>query len=512
MTLEVTAPPTSAPSPFATYRFGPTVDAHGTSFRLWAPSAVSAEVLVDGRTPLPMQRVEDGFWTAYAEHCGPGAHYKFRVGDLTFPDIASRQQETDTDGWSIVRAPLEPSKRKAPIRPWHETVICEVHVGTVTQAGTFNALRDQLEHFRDAGYTCLEIMPINEFPGRRNWGYDGTLVCAPDGAYGTPEELRALVDRAHELGLCLILDVVYNHFGETHNFPRSYVPEWFADEVETPWGPGINFEEPMVRQFFYENAVMWLREYDFDGLRFDSVHEMKTGGRDTFLGELAEACVQAKPHAKLIIENMKNSFRWLERDARNEPMTFTAQWNDDMHHVLDFIVTGDGRMTGYGAPEKDPYADLEKALADGFVMIPAKATRAMAAREVARPPNCRRIASSPTCRTTTRLAIASMASACRTAPVRKNSTSLTSSNSWRPRSRSASWAMRATCVRLSHSSSISPKRTPGPSATTAISRCARFSISRWRTAACRTPTTSRPSRWPSSAGRNTSISRNGATH
>src|SRR5690606_10593934 len=178
-------------------------------------------------------------------------------------------------------------------------------------------------HFRDAGYTCLEIMPVNEFPGNRNWGYDGTLICAPDASYGTPDDLRSLVDRAHELGLCMVLDVVYNHFGETDNFVAHYAPEWFNDKVETAWGPGVNFNKPMVRRFYYENAQMWLREYDFDGLRFDSVHEMKTESRDLFLGELAKACREAKSHAKLIIENMDNTAVWLERDeATNEPVNF----------------------------------------------------------------------------------------------------------------------------------------------------------------------------------------------
>lgn len=354
------------------YHFGPVVRASSTTFRLWAPSMQAAELLLEGSSPLAMERGEDGFFSLDVRAVAPGAKYKFRVGDLVFPDLASRQQALDADGWSIVRAPLPQSDRKVPRRPWHESVICEVHVGTASPEGTFNGLRERLEHFRDAGYTCLEIMPVNEFPGGRNWGYDGTLIFAPESSYGTPEDLRALVDRAHELGLSMVLDVVYNHFGETHNFVQHYAPEWFNDEVETPWGPGIDFNRPVVRQFYYENACMWLREYDFDGLRFDSVHEMKTDGRERFLGELAAACRNVKPHAALIIENMKNSFRWLERNDRNEPMTYLAQWNDDMHHVLDFLVTGDGRMTGYGESGKDPYADLEKALVDGFVHDPAE--------------------------------------------------------------------------------------------------------------------------------------------
>jgi maltooligosyltrehalose trehalohydrolase len=356
----------------AAYRFGPIVEANRTTFRLWAPSVPHAEVIIDGRANVAMKRADDGFLIAEVERCGHGDRYKFKVADLTFPDLASRQQDGDTAGWSVVRAPFAPSERKTPLRPWHETVICEVHMGTATPEGTFAALADRLEHFRDAGYTALEMMPINEFPGSRNWGYDGTLIFAPEGAYGSPEDLRALIDRAHELGLCLILDVVYNHFGEVDNFVRHYAPEWFDPEVKTPWGPGINFNNEMVRQFYYENARMWLSEYDFDGLRFDSVHEMKSRQHDRFIGELAQACKAAKPNAKLIIENIENSFRWLERNDRNEPMTYTAQWNDDMHHVLTFLVAGEGNKTGYDDPSKDPIADFEKALADGFVHDPAE--------------------------------------------------------------------------------------------------------------------------------------------
>lgn len=353
-------------------RFGPETHADHTSFRLWAPGATTAQLLIHGRGAVEMSRSGDGFWQADVSDASAGTRYKFRVGDVEFPDLASRQQDGDTAGWSIVRRPLPPSTRSGPIRPWHETVICEVHVGAATPEGTFNALRERLGHFCDAGFTCLEIMPVNAFPGSRNWGYDGTLLFAPASAYGTPEELRALVDAAHELGLSMVLDVVYNHFGDTDNFVSGYAPEWFSEDDETPWGPAINFNEEMVRRFYYENAAMWLSEYDFDGLRFDSVHEIKTESRDRFLGELAATAKAAKPHARLILENVQNSFHWLERNDRNEPMRYTSQWNDDMHHVLAYLVTGEGPRTGYDDPHKNPYADLEKALADGFVHDPTE--------------------------------------------------------------------------------------------------------------------------------------------
>ena len=371
MTLELSRPPTVEAGAQGT-RFGPRLLDGGTEFRLWAPSAGVAELLVEGRPPRPMHRGDDGFFHLFEAGAGAGTRYRFKVGSTVFPDLASRQQDDDAAGWSVVHRPLPPSPFRAPIRPWHETIICEVHVGAATPEGTFNALRGRLEHFRDSGFTCLEIMPVNEFPGRRNWGYDGTLVFAPERSYGTPEDLRALVDRAHELGICMVLDVVYNHFGGTDSFVPDYAPEWFRDDVETPWGAAIDFDQPMVRQFYYENACMWLSEYDFDGLRLDSVHEIRTDGRDRFLGELAAAARRVKPHAKLIIENVKNSFRWLERDESNTPLTYWAQWNDDMHHVLTYLVTGEGERTGYDDNTKDPYADLEKALADGFVHDPTE--------------------------------------------------------------------------------------------------------------------------------------------
>lgn len=371
MTTQFTERPNAVQAP-EHRRFGPIVTDTGITFQLWAPSFDKAQVLIEGRPPLELQRTSDGVLALHVGGLRPGARYKFSAGGKQFPDLASRQQDGDAAGWSIVREPLPRSGRRSPLRPWHESVICEVHVGAATPEGTFNALRDRLEHFRDAGFTCLEIMPVNEFPGSRNWGYDGTLIFAPEVSYGTPEDLRALVDRAHELGICMILDVVYNHFGETSNFVQDYAPEWFSEDEETPWGPGVNFDQPMVRQFYYENAAMWVGEYDFDGLRFDSVHEVKTAGRDQFLEELAAHIKRVKPHAKLIIENVRNSFRWLERDAHNEPLTYLAQWNDDMHHVLTFLATGEGRRTGYDDPDKDPIADLEKALTDGFVHDPTE--------------------------------------------------------------------------------------------------------------------------------------------
>jgi malto-oligosyltrehalose trehalohydrolase len=344
--------------------FGPRLQAQGTRFRLYAPSLEAAQLVLDGRQPIDMQRGDTGFWTVFAQGVGDGARYRFRVNGRDVPDVASRRQQTDSAGWSLVRAPLPPPPEAAP-RPFHEAVICEVHVGTVSPEGTFAGLMHRLEHFRDAGYTAIELMPVNSFPGTRNWGYDGTLLFAPAPAYGTPADLRALVDRAHALGLCMLLDVVYNHFGDIDNFLPHYAPEFFADGVETPWGAAINFDDAQVRRFYVENALMWLTEYGFDGLRFDAVHEIRTASRQTFLDELAEACRAARPEARLLLENRDNIASLLARDDNDLPRLFTAQWNDDLHHALHYLVTGEAHY-GYGPGGADAWADLEKALRDGF--------------------------------------------------------------------------------------------------------------------------------------------------
>lgn len=349
------------------YRFGPAVDDAGTTFRLYAPSAKGPQLIVMDRQPIGMDKAADGFWYARVDGLGEGACYRFRAQGLEFPDLASREQKGGTKGWSVVRRPFPVSGRREPVSPWHEAIFCEVHVGTVTPEGTFAALTRRLEHFRDAGYTTLEIMPVASFPGSRNWGYDGTLLFAPAETYGTPDELKALIDRAHELRLCIVLDVVYNHFGDVDNFARDYVPEWFSDKVTTPWGPGINFENPLVRQFYFENACMWLSQYDADGLRFDAIHEIKTDAGGRFIHELAAVARKEKPTAKLIVENVDNKPSLLVRDEAGEPVLYTAQWNDQIHHVIHYLVTGENK-NGYEDGSRDAVGDLEKGLRDGFVV------------------------------------------------------------------------------------------------------------------------------------------------
>ena len=214
-------------------------------------------------------------------------------------------------------------------------------------------------------------MPLASFPGERNWGYDGVLPYAPARCYGTPEELKHFVDAAHAKNLMVFLDVVYNHFGPEGNYLGLYAPQFFTDRHRTPWGQAINFDGPCsrtVRDFFIHNALYWLEEYHFDGLRFDAVHAIADDSRPDILTELAEAVRRkfgAERHVHLVLENDNNAAHYLCRDARARSSCYNAQWNDDIHHALHVLVTGekDGYYSDYA---KNPAWHLGRCLAEGF--------------------------------------------------------------------------------------------------------------------------------------------------
>lgn len=342
------------------FRFGPHLDANGAEFRLYAPQALTVDLLIEDQPARSMTQGEGGFFRLHVSGVAVGALYRFRVGEMEVPDPASRMQAEDADGWSVLVAHRAPGNYSA--RPWYEAVIAEIHVGTATPEGTFRALIDRLDHYRDAGFTVIELMPVADFPGRRNWGYDGVLLYAPDRAYGTPDDLRALIDAAHERGISVMLDVVYNHFGPSGNYLPLYATSFFREDISTPWGPAIDLENETVRAFFSENAAYWLVEVGFDGLRFDAVHALATKGAETFLREIASACRAVKPDAYLVLENHDNIADWLLRDNS----LYDAQWNDDWHHV--FHVLASGERTGYYAPySADTVEDAAWALTEGFV-------------------------------------------------------------------------------------------------------------------------------------------------
>ena len=261
--------------------FGPVITPHGVTFRLWAPSLSTApSLLFPDRQPLPMLEIGDGFFELTKSDASSGQLYMFEIAGQSVPDPGSRLQAEDAVGWSVVYDPASIKPKHDRMRPqWEAAVICELHAGTVTPEGTFAALEAKLPYFAEAGYTVLELMPVADFTGQRGWGYDGVLPFAPDRAYGSGDDLKRLIDTAHELGVGIMLDVVYNHFGPSGNYLHLYAEKFFSDKEATPWGSAINLDNPIVRSFFVENACMWVQDYGFDGLRFDAVHAFMAGGR-----------------------------------------------------------------------------------------------------------------------------------------------------------------------------------------------------------------------------------------
>ena len=338
-------------------------------FRLWGPSCSAVSLLLDERAPIAMQRDADG-WFALDAACVAGTRYRFGVtmaesGEtITVPDPASRAQDGGVHGASIVVDPHAYRWQHDAWRgrPWHEAVFYELHVGI---AGGFAGVGQRLPALAALGVTAIELMPVGEFPGPRNWGYDGVLPFASASAYGTPDELKALIDSAHGLGLMVFLDVVYNHFGPEGNFVGVYADDFFRDDIATPWGRAIDFRRPGVRDFYCENALYWLMEYRFDGLRLDATHSIVPQDWLFDLASCVRDTVDPPRHVHLVLEHEGNAAHLL---TRGDPLGFpyAAQWNDDGHHALHVLLTGetDGYYIDYASAPADK---LARCLAEGFI-------------------------------------------------------------------------------------------------------------------------------------------------
>jgi malto-oligosyltrehalose trehalohydrolase len=313
----------------------------------------------------------EGWHELIARDAAAGTCYQFVLPDgVHVPDPASRFQPDDVHGPSEVIDPARYVWQDGAWagRPWHEAVVYELHVGAFTPAGTFRAAIERLDYLAALGVTALEIMPIADFPGGRNWGYDGVLLYAPDSSYGRPEDLKALVEAAHVRGIMVLLDVVYNHFGPEGNYLPLYAPPFFSDRHHTPWGAAVNFDgqhSRPVREFIIHNALYWMEEYHLDGLRLDAVHAILDGGSDHLLDELAERVRGAgRRHVHLVLENEENQVSRLRRAADGTPLLYTAQWNDDAHHVLHVAATGEDQA--YYREYRGDTDKLGRALAEGF--------------------------------------------------------------------------------------------------------------------------------------------------
>jgi maltooligosyltrehalose trehalohydrolase len=342
-------------------------------FRLWAPSQEAvALVLEDEQRVLRMERLDDGFFGLTTDAARVGSRYRYELQDgFRVPDPASRFQPEDVQGPSVVVDPAAYAWRHVAWRgrPREETVLYELHVGAFSEEGTFDGVRRRLDYLIDLGISAVELMPLSDFAGTRNWGYDGVMPFAPDAAYGTPDDLKRLTDEAHGRGLMMFLDVVYNHFGPVGNYLPRYAEGFFEPEEHTPWGAAINYKVRAVRDFAVHNVLYWLEEFRFDGLRFDAVDRIIDRGEEHIVKEIAATVRRTIPpdrHVHLMLENDKNQAHLLVRDPSGRPIYYDAQWNDDIHHVYHHLLTGEAG--GYYADyATDAHERLGRALSSGYV-------------------------------------------------------------------------------------------------------------------------------------------------
>jgi maltooligosyltrehalose trehalohydrolase len=343
----------------------------GARFRLWAPAQEAVALLVaDTDRALPMEPSDAGWFEITTDAVNVGRGYSFELADGNLvPDPSARAQMGDIHGFSRLVDPRAYQWRTPDWkgRPWEEAVIYELHTGTFSPDGTFDGVARGLDRLVDVGVTAIELMPVVQFGGNRGWGYDGVLLYAPHVAYGGPLGLKRLVDAAHERGLTILLDVVYNHFGPDGNYLHLYAPDFFRPERKTPWGSAIAFEREPVRAFFLHNVLYWLEEFRFDGLRFDAIDQIEDQTDEPILAEMAREVRERFPdrHIHLTLEDDDNSTRLLEFDAHNRPFLFTAEWNDDWHHAMHALLTGED--AGYYQDYADePAKRIAETMALGF--------------------------------------------------------------------------------------------------------------------------------------------------
>ncbi|MBF0421729.1 MAG: malto-oligosyltrehalose trehalohydrolase [Magnetococcales bacterium] len=345
-----------------------------TRFNLWAPKAQSVHLcLSDGLAPLPLRQRDQG-WFVLETQAPQGTRYHYLIDQkYCVPDPASRYQPENVHKDSQVIDPTSFSWGAVPWpgRSWREAILYEIHVGTFSPQGTYDGVTERLDHLANLGITALEIMPLADFPGRFGWGYDGVSLFAPCARYGHPDALKNLVLQAHLRGMMVFLDVVYNHFGPEGNYLHLYAPQFFHPQRHTPWGAAINFDgpdSPWVRRFFIDNALYWIQEFHFDGLRLDAVQTMIDHSPIHFLNELHQAIMSGPGQHRpihLVLENGDNASRFLEPVRHSTIAAGRGQWNDDFHHSLHALATGesDGYYRDYFP---DPIDHLGRCLQDGF--------------------------------------------------------------------------------------------------------------------------------------------------
>ncbi|MBF7958006.1 malto-oligosyltrehalose trehalohydrolase [Rahnella victoriana] len=354
---------------FAT-RWGARFVADGTvHFRVWAPGQQQITLRLSG-TDRQMTASEDGWFDTRVTGVSAGEEYQFVLADGTaLPDPASRAQTAEVNGPSRVvsSTQYEWQHTRWQGRPWEESVIYELHIGTFTPEGTFTAAAEKLPYLAETGITMIEVMPLAQFGGNRGWGYDGVLLYAPHSAYGTPEAFKAFVDAAHGVGISVVLDIVLNHFGPEGNYLPRLAPAFFDPERMTAWGAGIAYQVDGARQYILDAPLYWLQEYRLDGLRFDAVDQMKDVSEPHILIEIAERIreeITDRP-VHLTTEDSRNVTFLHPRNADGNVPLFTAEWNDDFHNAIHVLSTGESHAY-YQDFATHPEQLAARALAEGF--------------------------------------------------------------------------------------------------------------------------------------------------
>ncbi|MGK6312043.1 malto-oligosyltrehalose trehalohydrolase [Neorhizobium sp. DT-125] len=338
-------------------------------FRLWAPGQKTVMLRLNGED-TEMTRTDDGWFELLATGISPGAEYNYVLSDgMVVPDPASRGQRDDVNGPSLVIDPTNYAWQHPEWkgRPWEETVVYELHIGTFTKEGTFRAAIEKLPYLAELGITMIEVMPVAHFGGKRGWGYDGVLLYAPHAAYGPPEDFKAFIDAAHGRGLMVVLDIVLNHFGPEGNYLPLLAPAFFHPEKTTPWGTAIAYETDAVRRYIVENPLYWLEEFHLDGLRFDAIDVIEDKSEKHVLIEIAErirAEITDRP-IHLTTEDSRNVTFLHPRDENGNAPLFTGEWNDDFHNAVHVLATGETHAY-YGDFAKDPEKLVARVLAEGF--------------------------------------------------------------------------------------------------------------------------------------------------
>jgi maltooligosyltrehalose trehalohydrolase len=339
---------------------------------VWAPEATSLDVIFEppGPPAAKLERFPDGTFGGLVPGVAAGARYRYRLdGGNLFPDPASRFQPEGVHGPSEV---IDPSTFSWTDDGWggvarSDLVLYEVHVGRFTPEGTFAATARRLPYLAELGVTAIELMPVADFPGARNWGYDGVDLFAPARCYGTPDVLRRLVDTAHHLGLAVFLDVVYNHLGPEGNYLGTFSRYYFSDKHKSPWGQGLNFDGPkssMVRQFFIENALHWVHEYHVDGLRLDATHAISDEDPRHFVAQLTARVRESAGRPVYVIAEDHRNLAHMVRPEGEGGWGLDGVWADDFHHKVRVALAGDNE--GYYRDYTGSMPNLARTLNRGW--------------------------------------------------------------------------------------------------------------------------------------------------